>query len=361
MVSVRQPASACSRYSAGFGASLWPNRTGGSLASTSNGASREVSSWPAPQKPWIVERRVGAADPAVVDAELEAGELGLGLEGVERPVDLRGVDAVADRGGGDGRHGRKVTGSRLDAGKRPANRRGAALTGELPGVGGRPVCCAPMPRLTRPSPVLFLCLFVSQAALLVLSPVLPDVARDLGVSTATAGQLRSLSGLTGGATAVLLAAGAPAPGPARPPERRRGARRGRLGAQRGRAELRAPRRRAGRRRHRHRPARRGRHRRRGGVAAGRAAAGRARVGDRRHAGGLDRGHARRRRRGGRQLARGMARPHRSPRSPRSRSSGGGRRIARRRALAGGWAHGGTPPSRGSPSASCSPTRPGRAC
>src|SRR5215213_4613136 len=62
-----------------------------------------------------------------------------------------------------------------------------------------------MPRLTRPSPVLFLCLFVSQAALLVLSPVLPDVAHDLGVSTATAGQLRSLSGLTGGITAILLA------------------------------------------------------------------------------------------------------------------------------------------------------------
>ena len=53
--------------------------------------------------------------------------------------------------------------------------------------------------------MLFLCLFVSQAAMLVLSPVLPEVARDLGVSTATAGQLRSLSGLTGGVTAVLLA------------------------------------------------------------------------------------------------------------------------------------------------------------
>ena len=69
-----------------------------------------------------------------------------------------------------------------------------------------------MPRLTRPSPVLFLCLFVSQAALLVLSPVLPDVARELGVSTATAGQLRSLSGLTGGATAVLLAMAPRRPG-----------------------------------------------------------------------------------------------------------------------------------------------------
>jgi len=60
--------------------------------------------------------------------------------------------------------------------------------------------------------VLFLCLFTSQAAMLVLSPVLPDVARDLGVSTATAGQLRSLSGLTGGATAVLLAMAPRRPG-----------------------------------------------------------------------------------------------------------------------------------------------------
>jgi predicted MFS family arabinose efflux permease len=69
-----------------------------------------------------------------------------------------------------------------------------------------------MQRLTRASPVVFLCLFVSQAAMLVLSPVLPDVARDLGVSTATAGQLRSLSGLTGGATAVLLALAPRRPG-----------------------------------------------------------------------------------------------------------------------------------------------------
>ena len=62
-----------------------------------------------------------------------------------------------------------------------------------------------MRRLTRPSPTLFLCLFVSQAAMLVLSPVLPDVAHDLGVSTATAGQLRSISGATGGLTAIAIA------------------------------------------------------------------------------------------------------------------------------------------------------------
>jgi predicted MFS family arabinose efflux permease len=59
--------------------------------------------------------------------------------------------------------------------------------------------------LGRPSLVLFACMFASQAGLLVLSPILPDLARDLGVSTATAGQLRTLSGTTGGITAVLLA------------------------------------------------------------------------------------------------------------------------------------------------------------
>ena len=59
--------------------------------------------------------------------------------------------------------------------------------------------------LGRPTVVLFACMFASQAGLLVLSPILPDLARDLGVSTATAGQLRTLSGTTGGITAVLLA------------------------------------------------------------------------------------------------------------------------------------------------------------
>jgi predicted MFS family arabinose efflux permease len=60
-------------------------------------------------------------------------------------------------------------------------------------------------RLAGPSLVLFACLFASQAGLLVLSPILPDVAREFGVSTAAAGQLRTLSGLAGGVTAVLLA------------------------------------------------------------------------------------------------------------------------------------------------------------
>ena len=59
--------------------------------------------------------------------------------------------------------------------------------------------------LRRPSPVVFACLFASQAAMLVLSPILPDVAREFGVSTATAGQLRAISGATGGLTAIALA------------------------------------------------------------------------------------------------------------------------------------------------------------
>ena len=54
----------------------------------------------------------------------------------------------------------------------------------------------------RPSLTLFLCLFAGQAAILVLSPILPDVAQDLGVSTAVAGQLRAVSGLVAAVAAV---------------------------------------------------------------------------------------------------------------------------------------------------------------
>lgn len=52
-------------------------------------------------------------------------------------------------------------------------------------------------------------LAASQAALVVLNPVLPEIAADLDVSIATAGQLRTVSGLIAGATALatgLLAA-----------------------------------------------------------------------------------------------------------------------------------------------------------
>jgi predicted MFS family arabinose efflux permease len=52
--------------------------------------------------------------------------------------------------------------------------------------------------------VAFVCLFAAQAGLLTLSPILPSVARDFGVSTAAAGQLRTLVGLTGGVTALAV-------------------------------------------------------------------------------------------------------------------------------------------------------------
>lgn len=50
---------------------------------------------------------------------------------------------------------------------------------------------------------LALCLGASQGALLVLTPILASVSSDLGVSTATAGQLRTISGLSAGITALL--------------------------------------------------------------------------------------------------------------------------------------------------------------
>ena len=50
---------------------------------------------------------------------------------------------------------------------------------------------------------LFLCLAASQAAILVLTPVLPALAADFDVSTATAGQLRTVSGLSAGLIALF--------------------------------------------------------------------------------------------------------------------------------------------------------------
>ena len=47
-------------------------------------------------------------------------------------------------------------------------------------------------------------LAASQSALVVLNPLLPDVARDLDVSVATAGQLRTLSGLAAGVAALSV-------------------------------------------------------------------------------------------------------------------------------------------------------------
>ena len=57
----------------------------------------------------------------------------------------------------------------------------------------------------RPAPTLFITQFAAMAGFLAPVPVLPRIARELGVSIATAGQLRTLSGLAAGLTA--LAAG----------------------------------------------------------------------------------------------------------------------------------------------------------
>jgi predicted MFS family arabinose efflux permease len=54
----------------------------------------------------------------------------------------------------------------------------------------------------RPAATLSLVLFANQAATLVLSPILVEVARDFDVSTATAGQLRAISGAVAGAAAL---------------------------------------------------------------------------------------------------------------------------------------------------------------
>ena len=48
-------------------------------------------------------------------------------------------------------------------------------------------------------------MFAAQAGLLLLGPVLPDVAREFGVSVAAAAQVRTLGGLAGGAAAVAVA------------------------------------------------------------------------------------------------------------------------------------------------------------
>ncbi|HEU4979695.1 MAG TPA: hypothetical protein VFT14_00665, partial [Solirubrobacterales bacterium] len=61
------------------------------------------------------------------------------------------------------------------------------------------------PRRVGPAPVLFMSMFAAQAGFLVLTPILPELSRDLGVDIATAGQLRLVSGIAGGLTALALA------------------------------------------------------------------------------------------------------------------------------------------------------------
>jgi MFS transporter, DHA1 family, inner membrane transport protein len=51
---------------------------------------------------------------------------------------------------------------------------------------------------------LLLSLFAGQAAVIAVSPVLAELARDLGVSTSTAGQLRAISGIAAGVGALLI-------------------------------------------------------------------------------------------------------------------------------------------------------------
>jgi predicted MFS family arabinose efflux permease len=60
--------------------------------------------------------------------------------------------------------------------------------------------------MRRAATTLALCLFASQAGTLVLSPILVEVARDFDVSTATAGQLRAISGSVAAATAFGVGA-----------------------------------------------------------------------------------------------------------------------------------------------------------
>lgn len=56
-----------------------------------------------------------------------------------------------------------------------------------------------------PAGILFACLFAAQAALLVLSPILPQVAAEFEVTNSAAAQLRSVSGITAGISALYLA------------------------------------------------------------------------------------------------------------------------------------------------------------
>ncbi len=54
------------------------------------------------------------------------------------------------------------------------------------------------------SVTLFLCLFAAQAAVIVMSPVLVEAASELDVSTATAGQLRTVAGLAAAVAALIF-------------------------------------------------------------------------------------------------------------------------------------------------------------
>jgi len=64
------------------------------------------------------------------------------------------------------------------------------------------------PRIPRfgVAALLFTCLFAVQSAFLTIAPILPELSKDFGVSTAAGGQLRSVSGLAGLAAALVTIA-----------------------------------------------------------------------------------------------------------------------------------------------------------
>ena len=72
-----------------------------------------------------------------------------------------------------------------------------------PVVGSIPSARRRTARLLSPSTVLFLALFASQAGVLVMSPILADVADEFGVSIAEAGQLRILAAPLAAIVAVV--------------------------------------------------------------------------------------------------------------------------------------------------------------
>lgn len=69
------------------------------------------------------------------------------------------------------------------------------------GAAGRTVVAM---KFLRPAPVLFATMFASQASLLVLTAILPELAAGFDVSTATAGQVRTVAAVAGGASALAL-------------------------------------------------------------------------------------------------------------------------------------------------------------
>ena len=119
-------------------------------------------------------------------------------------LDRRQSGARADRRGdpGEDRASRRQGLGRLSSlvpAPRSTVEAGAAVGRRPPRV----VILPPMGSRRSIGVTLFLCLAASQASLLVLTPVLAAVASGLDVSTATAGQLRTVSGLAAGVTALL--------------------------------------------------------------------------------------------------------------------------------------------------------------